>query len=187
MGQIIFPASETYFLLAEAALNGYALSGTAKNNFDEGIKASFNYLEKFGSSNAVTASSTPEADAKAYQAANVTTESTRYLANYDLATTYAQRLEAIITQKYIALNFVDSYEAWTEFRRTTYPKIVNGSASATANFASSQSSSTRVDKLAVRSIYPQNEYNLNSNTPAGINVFTNKIFWDPASDTAASN
>jgi hypothetical protein len=187
MGQIIFPAFETYFLLAEAALNGYALAGTAKTNFDDGIEASFNYLEKFGSSNAVTASSTPEADAKAYQAANVTTESTRYLANYDLATTYAQRLEAIITQKYIALNFVDSYEAWTEFRRTTYPKIVNGSGSATATFASSQSSSTRVDRLAVRSIYPQNEYNLNSNTPAGINVFTNKIFWDPVSDTAPTN
>ena len=187
MGQIIFPASETYFLLAEAALNGHALSGTAQSNFDLGVQASFNYLEKFGSSNAVPATSTPVADAIAYQAANVTAEATRYLANYNLATSYAQRLEAIITQKYIALNFVDSYEAWTEFRRTTYPAIVNGSTSGTATFASLQSSSTRVDKLSVRSIYPQNEYNLNSNTPAGINVFTNKIFWDPASDTAASN
>jgi len=187
MGQIIFPASETYFLLAEAALNGHALSGTAQSNFDLGIAASFNYLEKFGSTNAVTGTSTPKADAAAYQAANVTTASTRYLANYDLATTYAQRLEAIITQKYIALNFIDSYEAWTEFRRTTYPAIVTSSTAATATFASLQSTSTRTDRLTVRSLYPQNEYNLNANTPAGLNVFTSKVFWDPASDTPATN
>jgi hypothetical protein len=187
MGQIIFPASETYFLLAEAALNGHALSGTAQSNFDAGIAASFNYLEKFGSSNAVTGSSTPTADAVAYQAANVTSASTAYLANYNLAATYAQRLEAIITQKYIALNFVDSYEAWTEFRRTTYPAIVAGSTAATSTFASLQSTSTRTDRLTVRSLYPQNEYNLNLNTPAGLSVFTSKIFWDPASDTPASN
>lgn len=183
MGQVIFPASETYFLLAEAALNGYALSGTAQSNFNSGIAASFNYLEKFGATNAVPATSTPAADATAYQAAN----SLKYLANYGLATTYSQRLEAIITQKYIALNFIDGYEAWTEFRRTTFPVIVNGSVTATATFASLQSSSTRTDKLPLRGLYPQAEYNLNPNVPAGLNVFTNKIFWDPASETAPSN
>jgi hypothetical protein len=183
MPQIIFPASETYFLLAEAALNGYTLSGSAQSNFDLGVRASFNYLEKFGSTNAVPATSTPAADATAYQASNPT----NYLVNYNLATTYAQRLEAIITQKYVALNFVDSYEGWTEFRRTTYPTIVNGSTSATASFASLQSASTRADKLTVRSLYPQNEYNLNANTPAGLSVFTSKVFWDPASDSPATN
>lgn len=181
MGQIIFPASETYFLLAEAALNGYTLSGTAESNFNNGISAAFAYLEKLGSTNTVSGS--PATDALSYQTENADS----YLANYTLATSYAQRLEAIITQKYIALNFIDGYEAWTEFRRTTYPAIVNGSTVDTESFASLQSASTRVDKLPLRGLYPQTEVNLNPNVPAGLNVFTNKIFWDPASDSPATN
>lgn len=178
MGMPIFPASETYFLLAEAALNGHALSGNAQTNFNAGIKASFNYLKKLGSTNAApSGSTTDDADLAAYQAANPT-----YLANYNLATNPSTQLEAIITQKYIALNFLDSYEAWTEFRRTGYPRIVNGSTSATATFASTQSTSPRADKLTVRSLYPQNEINLNTNTPTAISVFTSKIFWDPTAE-----
>jgi hypothetical protein len=183
MGTPIWPASETYFLLAEAALNGYTLSGSAVANFNSGIAASFSYLQKFGATNAVPATNSPATDATAYQ----TTNATNYLANYNLATSYTQRLEAIITQKYIALNFIDSYESWSEFRRTTFPTIANGSTSATATFASIQSGSTRVDKLPLRGLYPQTEYNLNTNTPSGIGVFTTKIFWDPTADDAPTN
>lgn len=185
MGMPIFPASETYFLLAEAALNGYTLpgSGTALANFNLGIEFSYNYLKKFGATNAAPAGATTDnADRLAYQAANPASA----LVNYNLASSPAAQLEAIITQKYIALNFIDSYEAWTEFRRTGYPKITNGSASATLTFASTQSSSTRPDKLTVRSLYPQNEINLNTNTPTGLSVFTSKIFWDPTAE-APSN
>lgn len=175
MGQPIMLAAETYFLLAEAALEGRTLSGDAKTNFDKGILASFTYLEKYGSTNAVPSTSAPSTDATSYQTANAT----NYLANYSAATSDAQRLEAIITQKYIALNYIHGFEAWSEFRRTAYPAIVNGSSSATATFASVVSVSTRADKLPVRLFYPQTEYNLSSNTPRGIDAFTTRIFWDP--------
>lgn len=183
MGQIIFPASETYFLLAEAALNGHALAGTAAVNFDDGIKASYNYLEKLGSTNALASGESPGTDLTNYKAEN----STNYLVTYTLATTYAQRLEAIITQKYIALNYIDGYESWTEFRRTTYPSIINGSTKSTETFASLQSASTRDDKLPLRGLYPQDEVNINPNAPTGLNVFTTKIFWDPTSEDPAQN
>jgi hypothetical protein len=97
--------------------------------------------------------------------------------NYSLATTPAQKLEAIITQKYIALNFIHGHEAWNEYRRTHYPTVVAGG-TATQTFASSVSESTRADKLPTRIMYPTSEGSYNSeNVPSGINPFTSLIFW----------
>ena len=91
----------------------------------------------------------------------------------------AQKVEAIITQKYIANNFISGDEAFNEFRRTTYPTIVNGSTSGNSTFASIASISTRADKLPARILYPNTEYQLNaSNVPSSVSPFTNRIFWD---------
>ncbi|RZK73249.1 MAG: SusD/RagB family nutrient-binding outer membrane lipoprotein, partial [Pedobacter sp.] len=175
MGQLIFPASETYFMLAEAALMGHPLAGTAVDNFENGIKASYNYLAKTGASTASSPAATLNTYLANYKAANPTS----FLVNYALATTDAQRLEAIITQKYIALNVIHSDEAFNEFRRTTYPAIVNGSANPLLTFASKVSVSTRADKLLGRVLYPQQEFNLNpSNVPQGVTLFGSRIFWD---------
>lgn len=172
-GLPIFLASETYFLLAEAALYGHELSGSSSTNFEKGILASFTYLEK-NATNALATGQVPATDAANYKTEN----STNYLVNYALAATTAQRLEAIITQKYIALNFFHGHEAWNEFRRTGYPKIVNGSQVATETFASVQSGSPRADKLPIRNLYPQTEINLNVNVPKLTNGFSDPIFWD---------
>jgi len=172
MGQLMMPAAETYFLLAEAALNGHVLSGDAATNFDNGIKASYNYLQKTGASTTSATAASQTAYLTAYKAANAAS----YLVNYSLASTNAQRLEAIITQKYIALNWVNGFEAWQEYKRTGYPAV--SGTGATTTFASLQSSATTADRLPVRSIYPTLEYNLNPNVPAGLNAYTSKIFWD---------
>lgn len=171
-GAPIFLASETHFLLAEAALTGHVLNGDAKTNFEKGITASYSFLSKEGTSLVVPASVNPTQDTNDYIAANVTS----YLANFDLATTTAQKLEAIITQKYLALNILNSNEAWAEFRRTGYPAI-SGTAPETT-FLSVRSQSTRADKLPVRFIYPQEESDLNKNTPAIKDAYSNPIFWD---------
>lgn len=168
-------AAESYFLQAEANLNGIGGISTAyATSFNAGIAASFTYLYK-NAAGAVTG--TPAADAATYQAANAGS-ATPYLTNIALASNNAQRLEAIITQKYIAVNFINSEEGFAEFRRTTYPTIVNGSTSNTASFASTKSQSTRADKLPVRQQYPASEYQLNSNNVPTVNQFTDRIFWD---------
>jgi len=174
MGLLFFSAAETHFLLAEAALNGYTIGGSAVTSFENGIKASYNYLNKFG---ALTASSTA-AELNTYLATYKAANATNYLVNYDLGASNDQKLEAIITQKYIALNFVNGFEAWQEYKRTGFPRI-SGTA-ATTTFASSASVATTPDRLPVRSLYPTTEYNLNPNVPpaASINPFTSKIFWD---------
>jgi hypothetical protein len=168
-----FYAFETYFLLAEAAATGHELDGDWKTNFRNGIVASFRYLESTVAG-ALIAGADPEADAEAYIEANAGS----YLANPDLATTPAQQLEAIITQKYIASNPVNAHEAWNDFRRTAYPVINNAGRLPELTFASYLSDSPREDKMPVRHVYPQEEYNLNANTPDVGNSFSNPIFWD---------
>lgn len=167
-------AAEAYLLQAEAYMKGY-LTGNDMEAFEMGVTASFRYLYKeFNGS--VRAGMDPAADFVTYKENNPSS----YLVNYNLATTPAQKLEAIITQKYIAYNFINAQETWAEFRRTGFPKIVNGSSDPNATFASILSSSPRPDELPVRYLYASTEFQLNpDNVPTGINQFSSVIFWQP--------
>jgi len=170
-GMPIITAAESYFLQAEGVVRGI-ITGNAKTLFNAGIAASFNYLYMKPDG---TISGSPAADATAYITANTTSP----LVNFDLATTTAQQIEAIITQKYIALNMVNSDEAWNEYRRTHYPTIIStAGATGTQTFASSVSESTAPDKLPTRILYPTSEGSYNStNVPKGISPYSSKIFW----------
>ena len=173
MGEPLMLAAESYFLQAEANVRGI-VAGTAKTNFLNGITASFAYLYKLPNGSTQTGYNAAT-DAATYQTANAGS----YLVNFDLALTTAQKTEAIITQKYIALNFIHGHEAWNEYRRTKYPV----SSGITTNnpygsMASVLSSSTRPDKLPTRIQYPQSEYSYNAaNVPSGISSFSSLIFW----------
>lgn len=170
-GYPLITAAESYFLQAEAAVNGL-ISDDAETLFNKGIVASFVYLYE-GPDGELQGD--PIADAAAYLDDNDTSP----LVNFSLATTPEQQKEAIITQKYIALNFVNSEESWNEYRRTGYPKISNANgASATETFASTVSESTRPDHLPARILYPSSEGSYNSaNVPKGITPFNTTIFW----------
>jgi hypothetical protein len=170
-GQPIMLASESYFLQAEANLNG-TVTGDAKANYLSGIINSYKYLYT-NNAGAVTAGKDPNADATTYQTANVGNR----LVNYDLATTDAQKQEAIITQKYIAFNMVFGHEAWNEYRRTGYPSIQISGASASQTFVSTVSESTAADKLPTRILYPVTEYQYNASNIPDVNKYTSKIFW----------
>lgn len=164
-------ASESYLLQAEATVRGF-LTGDARLAFESGIESSFRYLYK-GANNTVASGYDPQGDTKLYIADN----EDNYLVDFDQATSIEQKIEAIITQKYIALNMIHGAEAWNEFRRTGYPRI-SGNA-ATTTFASTQSTSSRADRLPTRILYPASEYSYNpSNIPANVNQFATRIFWD---------
>ncbi len=174
MGTPLILATEVNFLLAEAYTRNY-LGGNAETAFYNGITQSFNYLYK-DFTNSVPSTKDVTGDVAAYRTLNAASA----LVNFSLATTTEQKIEAIITQKYIALNMIANDEAYNEFRRTTYPRIVNTSTNPIATFASLKSISSHVDRLPTRVLYPQQEYNLNpSNVPNNINKFSSLIFWDP--------
>lgn len=174
MGEPIMLAAESYFLQAEAAVRGILTSVDAKTAFNNGITASFSYLYKLP--NLSTKAGYSASDSAA---AYITNNNTSYLVNFDLATTTPQKIEAIITQKYIANNFIASHESYNEYRRTGFPV---SSTTVTNNpygsFASTQSASTRPDKLPTRVQYPTSEFNYNpGNVPNDVKVFSSLIFW----------
>ncbi len=173
-GQPIITAAETYFLRAEAGLNGLTAETNTQVLFEAGIRSSFKYLYRFLDGSFDLNSWDPTADADAYFDNNPTSR----LVHFDLATTKDQQLEAIITQKYVALNFINGNEGWNEYRRTQFPKIVNGSSDPLLTFASTQSTSTRPDKLPTRIQYPSSENSYNpEHVPTDITPFTSLIFW----------
>jgi hypothetical protein len=139
---VLYTASESYFNQAEIDLK-FKAGANAKTLYESGIQASFTYL---GAGNA-TGYYTQAKD----------------LVNYNTST---NKLQAIITQKWIAVNGIDAIQSWFDYNRTGFPKNLPISALA--------STSDRPVRLA----YPASEVTSNAlNLPAQPNVFTSKIFW----------
>lgn len=170
MGQVLMLAAESRFLQAEAVLRGILTTGTVAAHFDAGILASFTYLAKNA---AETVVGNPATEVAGYKGDN-----SSYLVHYTSAAGFDQQLEAIITQKYIAMNMITSDEAWNEFRRTGYPRTIpNGGA--TVDIASIQSTSPRTDRMITRVKNPSSEQAYNASHYVEIDHFSDLIFWDP--------
>lgn len=159
--------AEVCFLKAEAALRGWQGAGSASENYENGIRASF---EEFRT----------DAPANSYSTANDDT----YIATGDVAWNnsddFETKLEKIITQKWLGI-YPNSEEAWAEFRRTGYPALqpVKQSLESTINAANGEF----IKKLR----YVDNELNnnganatnpsLNSGKGDGVSV---RVWWDTA-------
>ncbi len=181
MGQPLMLLAEARFLLAEAQLKGY-IPGNFVPTYYEGITASFTYLYK----NENEALALPPTIAPAppitiaslvanYTAANDNDP----LVEIEAATSAAQSLEAIITQKYIAMNMITSDEAWNEYRRTGYPISQPGGEPA-FDIASNKSNATaRPDRLPTRVLYPSTEQSYNAANFIAVDPVSDLIFWDP--------
>jgi hypothetical protein len=177
MSMPLFTAAESYFLQAEAILRGIIPGSAADAEFayDMGIVMAFEYnymLPKGGVDNAgASYDGDYFSDASAYYSDNAGNP----LVDWAAATALGLegQIEAIITQKWIALNFVNCDEAWNDYRRTGYPAVSPGD-----TFASVVSQSTRPDKLPTRVLYPFSESQYNaSNVPTGISPISSTIFW----------
>ena len=126
---IIMVPAEAQFLLAEAALRGW-VSGSAKSYYEAGVKESFNQygvggVDDYLASNAVPADYVnPLEPSWNISAANFLSP------KWDESASNEVKLERIIDQKYLAI-YPDGYEAWTDLRRTGYPRqypvIINAS------------------------------------------------------------
>lgn len=127
MPAILMTAAESYFLQAEAALRGWATpsgsgASVAKVLYEMGVNTSFSQWD-VTSSTYFTGSKKPADFIDQLQPATenspaVSTTTTQW----DDATTDEERLEKIITQKWIA-GFPEGYNAWAEYRRTGYPRL----------------------------------------------------------------
>ncbi len=138
---LLMSVAEVQFNLAELALKGFG--GDPETYYNEGVQASFNSLGA-GSAAAYLAQSLE----------NV---------NYGFS---SNKLEAIITQKWLGVNGISAEQSWFDWVRTGFP--------------SNLPVSVEVPNLVrpVRLSYPSSELSTNSNNvPTQSNVYTTPVFW----------
>ncbi|TDS08898.1 SusD/RagB family nutrient-binding outer membrane lipoprotein [Sphingobacterium paludis] len=117
-------ASEVYFLRAEGALRGWNMNGNAQQLYEAGVQLSFAELGVNMPTGYLNdeilrpADYTDYTSGGAYSRTSMGGVSIRWR-NSD---TFQVNLERIITQKWIA-TYPNGQEAWTEFRRTGYPRL----------------------------------------------------------------
>ena len=129
--------AETCFLQAEGAIRGWNMGGEAKDFYEKGIRNAYmedpSFLENGWLSAEHNYSEYVDDYLKVDKALDYTQVDpqglgepwpsvTKIGVTWNEADDNETKLEKIITQKYIAL-FPDSHEAWTELRRTGYPKL----------------------------------------------------------------
>ena len=115
-------AAEVYFLRAEGALEGWNMGGTAQELYNEGIRMSLSE-NRIGASPSeieayIASTNVPIAPDDAWG----TPALSDIPVAFDVGGSKERQLEQIITQKWLAL-YPDGWEAFTEYRRTGYPKL----------------------------------------------------------------
>ncbi|QRR03308.1 SusD/RagB family nutrient-binding outer membrane lipoprotein [Dyadobacter sandarakinus] len=151
---MIMNYGEVELLLAEALERkiGTGIAGTAKSHYEAGVKASMQMYTPYDASLTVSD-------------AAVTT----YLTTYQYGGT-KPALEMIGEQLWVN-KFFNWWEAWSDWRRTGYPKLTP------TNYPGNVTGGT----IPVRLRYPTNEVAGNPNYQTGATLpddFTTKVWWD---------
>lgn len=121
----IMKTAEAYFLRAEGALRGWNMGGTAQALYEEGIQVSFNEygIPTSEYANYIADDKRMAADyVDPFNAVNNISAANNVTIKWNDAVSNEVKLQKIITQKWIA-TFPEGQEAWSEFRRTGYPKL----------------------------------------------------------------
>lgn len=117
-------AAEVAFLRAEGALRGWNMGGTAQELYEEGIALSFSQWGATGADNYITdATSRPERYVDPLGSFSYSGVPATITVAWSNGANFETNLERIITQKWIAI-YPNGIEAWSEFRRTGYPKLM---------------------------------------------------------------
>lgn len=181
--QCIMTAAESYFLQAEARWRNIITSGSSVAALtNTGISESFRYIGAGDASGYISGNAGySDVDVTAVANAPANPPGTQPVGG----------LFTIISQKWFALNGVNTLEVWTDYRRLGYNEVVTSS-SVNDRFVYgagvgydpgppiSVSPQNTATKIPVRYLYPQTEYNYNSaNVGAEGTVDRySKIFWD---------
>lgn len=155
--QQLMTAAEVWFLRAEAALRGWS-SENAQTDYETGIQTSMTQWGVEIGTYLSDATSTQAAYTDPKNNANNAAALSTITIKWNNNATNEQKLERIITQKWLAM-FPEGQEAWTEYRRTGYPRlfpVVINNSNGTINTA------TQIRRIP----YPSGEYTSNGNAVA---------------------
>lgn len=155
-GAGIFPIATSYltnFILAETALT-LGTTGEARTYLRNGITQHLQAINTFLTLPGNIGPQIPQATTDAFV--------NRILTQYDAATTPADRLNLVMTQKYIAM-YGNGIESYNDYRRTGIPTLMTPIAP--------------VNPFPLRFLYSLRELTTNPNSPAQNNFIT-PVFWD---------
>ena len=181
--QTIMTAAESYFLQAEARFRGFMATGpTVATLTNTAITESFRYIGAGDPSSYLAFNA-------GYSDVDVTAVSNSPV--NPAGTQPVGGLFTIISQKWFALNGINTLEVWTDYRRMGYNEVVTASPindrfvygvgtgydPGPPISVSPQNTST---KIPTRYLYPQSEYNYNPTNVAAQGTIGrySKIFWD---------
>lgn len=175
-------ASEVYFLRAEGALAGFNMGGgTPQTYYEAGVRASFEECNlPIGSY--LSSTRQPQGFTDNENPLNNYPSPSTITVQWNNSDDAEKKLERIITQKYLAI-YPDGQEAWSEWRRTGYPRqipVVN-------NLTNSGVKTSNGHKDGVRRMpYPQNERERNTENLqkaiqqylGGVDNAATNVWWD---------
>lgn len=118
---VLMTAAEVWFLRAEAALRGWS-SESVETCYENGVKASFAQWGAKDVAAYLESTKTPKDYQDAFDASFNAKAVSQVTPAWDNAATNEEKLEKIITQKWIAC-YPEGCEAWAEQRRTGYPRL----------------------------------------------------------------
>lgn len=118
---ILMTAAEIWFLRAEAALRGWT-SENPGDCYREGVRTSFRQWGAEGVENYLQSTRTGADYIDAFDPENDIEARCRVSPRWEESDSREVKLEKILTQKWLAV-FPEGVEAWTEQRRTGYPRL----------------------------------------------------------------
>ena len=140
---------------------------TAREFYEAGIKDSFDQYTLSGYNTYINDAVSTFADyVDTHNPANNFSASSDITIKWDENLTNEEKLEKIITQKWIAL-YPDGMEAWAEFRRTGYPKLIP----VVVNYSGGE---IITSEFVRRVKYPNSEY---ENNNAAVTKAAENIAW----------
>jgi hypothetical protein len=175
--QIIFTASEVWFLKAEAALHQWAGAGNAQTNYEQGITTS---MTQWGATIGSYLSNTTGVETAYIDPANSANNSpavSSITIKWDPAAANEQNLERIITQKWIAI-FPDGQEAWSDWRRTGYPKLFPTANDLSGGVVNKQTGARRLPYPSTEQTTNTTAYNNAVSLLGGPDNANTRVWWD---------
>ena len=114
---VLMTKAEAKFLLAEAALRYPSVVSNAQEHFQDGIRASYNYLG--ANVDVVTNPNTTPVTTR--KAAEIYIDAVNLVPKLGWTGSDQNKIEAIMTQKWIALTGINPEQSYFDYTRTGYP------------------------------------------------------------------
>lgn len=158
---VVITYAEVNYLLAEASLKGWNVSGTVTDLYAKGVRASMDFLSNNYGCDKIT-----------------DTEFSTFITNNGIGYTNEQKKAAINTQAWI-LHLTNPAESWANVRRSGYPRLKSPAEYDFAQFLTGGADiPVRLSYPVLESSYNKQSYEEALSRMGGENSWNTSLWWD---------